>query len=271
MARTIDYISLSLVFLALTFVWAALLFKNWIGALIFSAAFTLIVVFTVSYIAKKVKRPYSYERLALEFAIRGNPYVIGLLRKAIGFNELEHGGNYLVLENCVLISAFKFSILTVNDMGGICELAQKFSGKRIYVLTKGIDRHAFFIAGLENVKLNVVKIKTVYKFLSKHNALPNLKPIKQKLSFKYIIQVIFARANFKSYAFSGIILVLVSFITPLRIYYIVLGSISLLLAILTLSPLGNGSLASPRVLEELETAVKSNPQISIDDYLNDAK
>lgn len=60
------------------------------------------------------------------------------------------------------------------------------------------------------------------------------------------------RRNFKNYAFSGGILILVSFITPLKIYYIVLGTLTLLMALLTLTPLGNGSITSPKVFTQLE-------------------
>ena len=60
------------------------------------------------------------------------------------------------------------------------------------------------------------------------------------------------RRNFKNYAFSGGILILVSFITPLKIYYIVFGTLTLLMALLTLTPLGNGSITSPKVFAQLE-------------------
>lgn len=67
-----------------------------------------------------------------------------------------------------------------------------------------------------------------------------------------MLQTILSRRNFKNYAFSGAVLVLVSFLTPLKIYYIVFGTILLVLALLTLT-LGNGTLSSPKAFEELET------------------
>ncbi len=77
------------------------------------------------------------------------------------------------------------------------------------------------------------------------------------------------RSNFKSYAFSGTILILVSFITPLKIYYLIFGSISLIFALLTLTPLGNGTLMSPKVISDLENAANANNnQITIDELLN---
>lgn len=269
MAKILDYFSLTVVLILLTFVWSTLAFKSWVGALIFSVAFTAIAVITVKYILSKRNRPYSPERLALEFSIRGNEYVINLMKGVIKYGYLDCGKNYIVLSDCVIISAFKFAMLTINDMGAICELASKFKNKRIYVCARGIDRRAYSIVQLENVKFSLVKIKTIYKFFLRHNALPDLKPIKNKFSWRALFDAILCRANFKSYAFSGAVLILVSFITPLRIYYIVFGSISLLLALLTLTPLGNGTLTSPKVISDLENAANMNDdQISIDELID---
>ena len=259
---------MAIVLMLLTFVWSALAFKNWVGALIFSVAFTLIAIITVKYALSKRNRPYSYDRLALEFSIRGNEYVINLMKSVLKYGCLECGKNYIELENCIFISAYKFSMLTISDMGGICEIAQRFQGKRIYVFARGIDRRAYSIVQLESVKFSLVKIKTIYKFLLRHNALPDLKPIKTKFSFRVLLDAVLCRANFKSYAFSGAILILVSFITPLKIYYIVIGSLSLLLALLTLTPLGNGTMTSPKVTSDLESAANlKSEQISIDELL----
>lgn len=53
MAKTLDYIFASIVLSLVTFAWATFAFKNWIGALIFSCAFTAVAIFTVSYVQKK--------------------------------------------------------------------------------------------------------------------------------------------------------------------------------------------------------------------------
>ncbi len=269
MARTLDYISLTIVLLLLTFVWSTLLFKSWIVSLIFSIAFTVAVIVTIRYLMSKRHRPYTYDRLELEFAIKGNEYVVNLLKSTLKNGVTESGSNFLVLKNCLIVTAVKFSMLSLGDMGAICSLAQKHKDKRVYVIAKGIDRRAYSIVQLQNVNITLIKVKTIYKFLLKHNALPDLKPVKSKFSIRSFIDAMFSRSNFKSYAFSGAILILVSFLTPLRIYYIVLGSISLVFAILTLTPLGNGTLFSVKLTDELENAIsQTSAQISIDEIEN---
>ncbi|MDE5601961.1 MAG: hypothetical protein K2J16_05630 [Clostridia bacterium] len=270
MAKTIDYIALTITVLLLTFVWSTLLFKNWIVSIIFTVAFTAALILTVRFLLSKRDRPYTYDRLALEFSIKGNGYVVDLLKSVLKHGVVDSGANFILLEKCLIISAVKFSMLSISDMGSICALAGKYSGKRVYVIARGIDRRAYSIVQLENVNFTLVKVKTIYKFLHKHHALPDLKPIKSKFSIRAFIDAMFCRSNFKSYLFSGAVLILASFLTPLKIYYIVLGSISLLFAILTLTPLGNGTMFSIRVMDELEQAAAiKDDQMSIDEISYD--
>jgi len=252
MARTIDYISASILILFVTFVWAFFLFENLAASLIFSVAFTVVAIVSARYISKKKNKPYSADRLALEFCIRGNDYIVKLLLSAIKNDKIENGCNYILLENSAIIADFKFSALTISDMCSICNLAKKLERKSVFVITKGIDRKAFQIANIENVRVRTIKIKEVYRFLKKHDSLPDLKRVKQKPSISLIVQTVLSRQNFKNYAFSGAVLTLVSFITPLKVYYLILGSISVLLALLCLTPLGKGELTTQKALDRLE-------------------
>ena len=235
-----------------TFAWATFAFKNWIGALIFSCAFTAVAIFTVSYVQKKKAKPYSWERLELEFCLRGNEYAIKTLLCAIKNADFDNSRNYIMLEKGIIIANFKFSPLGTSDVASACNLAAKHEKNEIFLLAKGIDRKAYQIANLEKIKLNLIKTKQIFRFLAKRNALPDLKKTKTKFDFRALAETMLNRRNFKNYAFSGGILILVSFITPLKIYYIVFGTLTLLMALLTLTPLGNGSITSPKVFSQLE-------------------
>lgn len=252
MAKTLDYIFASIVLSLVTFAWATFAFKNWIGALIFSCAFTAVAIFTVSYVQKKKAKPYSWERLELEFCLRGNEYAIKTLLRAIKNADFDNSRNYILLENGIIIANFKFSPLGASDVASACNLAAKHEKNEIFLFAKGIDRKAYQIANLEKIKLNLIKTKQIFRFLAKRNALPDLKKMRTKFYFRSLAETMLNRRNFKNYAFSGGILILVSFITPLKIYYIVLGTLTLLMALLTLTPLGNGSITSPKVFTQLE-------------------
>ena len=267
MARIFDYISLTVITFLLTFVWTALAFSGTAPALIMSCTLTLIAVITLKYVRVKTGKPYTYDRLALEFAIRGNDYVISLLKGILKDPDMCGGNNCILLDRSIIIANFRFSALGISDIGAAALLAKKYDRNRIFLICKSVDRRAYTVAQLEGVRLTPVRVKTVYKLLKKHGALPPLKPVKEKITLKGVFQRLLMRSNFKGYAFSGVLLVLVSFLTPLKIYYIVIGSLSLLLAALTLTPLGNGSFSSPRMAEEFEAELNSRPeQISMEEF-----
>lgn len=257
MAKAFDYISATVIVFILTFVWSTVAFKNWIVSLIFSITLTTIILFTVRRFSSSRQKPYTYERLETEFCIQGNEYVIKILKSCLKNAEIENGPNYILMKNAILISNFKFTALGLSDVCSVCNLAAAHDRSTVYLLTKSIDRRAYQISQIKNTRIHVVKTKSLYKYLQKHNALPDLKPIKRKFSFATLFKTMFSRSNFKSYAFSGTVLILTSFLTPLRIYYIVFGSISLCLALISLSPIGNGSISSPKAFVELEKQLES--------------
>ena len=53
-------------------------------------------------------------------------------------------------------------------------------------------------------------------------------------------------------------LIAVAFLTPLRIYYLVFGSISLIMALLTLTPLGKGPFGEEHVLDTLVVPISED-------------
>lgn len=256
MARVIDFVNAIIIILLCTFVWSVLLFADWRIALVFSIAFTICVAILLRSLIKRKNTPYGVDRLALEFALRDDEYVIKLLLSAIKNDKIENGRNYILLENGVIISKFKFSPLSPSDVANVCGIAKKLDRKEAFVIAKGIDRRAFQIADVEGVKVQIIKTKAVFKFLKKHNALPSLSKAKTKISAKGFFEIALSRQNFKHYAFSGGVLLLTSFMTPLKVYYLIVGSILLALALICLTPLGNGSLTSPKALDMLEKEVE---------------
>lgn len=65
----------------------------------------------------------------------------------------------------------------------------------------------------------------------------------------------------------------VAFLTPLKIYYLVFGSISLLFALLTLTPLGKGTGNGKNAFAQLDAQSAKIPQeqeLSYDEHASDA-
>ncbi len=265
MAKTIDYIALCITVFLLTFVWSTVLFSDWVAALIFSLALSLLILFTVKYVGGKHNKPYDYDRLSLEFSVKGSEYLINLIKTTLENGKFESGSNYILLDDAILIAAFRFNILGIGDMSAIYQLASEHKKKKLYVMARGIDRRAYNALLLQDVTLTVIKIKPIYRYLQKHNALPKLKRERKRFSFAALSETMFRRSNTKNYIFSGVMLIAVAFLTPLKIYYLVFGSVSLLLAILTLTPLGKGEFRSAKAFEKLEQLNKFSESTSDSD------
>lgn len=252
MSRIIDYIALGLILFVFSFALAMLATNSIAIALIFSLALCFASLFTIKYVSLIFQKPYSWDRLEVHLCMQGSEYAINLLKSTIKNDKIESGFSYIILKNSVIIANFKFSALSYADINEACKIAKKHGKNEIYMLTKAIDRKAYQIATMQNIKVQPIKTKQFFKYLSKHNALPNLKKIKRKFDIKMFFEIVFSRRNLRSYMFSGIILIATSFLTPLKVYYISIGSILLALALLTLTPLGKGSITSKKAFEELE-------------------
>ncbi len=272
MAKIIDYISLTIILFILSFTLLTLAFDNFVVAMIIACVISAIVSISIYKFSKGKGNPYTYSRLELEFCLNGNKYVIDLILSVLknGQNErsiikndvFENGDNYILLENSLIIANFKFSALNLADISTICNFAKIKGFNKVFLLTKGVDRRAYQVAELKGVKIAVVKTSKIFKFLKKHNALPDLKKIKRKGSIKYLLDIALSRNNFKSYAFSGIVLILSSFLTPLRIYYLVFGTLSLALALLTLTPLGHGHILSQKAFDDIDDIIAKDKAIN---------
>lgn len=252
MSRIIDYLSAGLILSFLSFALSMLATNSIAISVLFSVAFSFAILFSIRYFSSKYQKPYSCYRLELELCIRENEYTINLLKSITKNAKFESGCNYILLKNSIIIANFKFSALSYQDVSNACKIAKEHKKDKIYMLAKGIDRRAYQIAQVEQMRIELVKAKQLYKYLAKHNALPDLKKTKRRFELKYVIEIVLARRNLKNYLFSGIVLICVSFLTPLKIYYLVIGALSLLFALLCLTPLGSGSITSPKLFEEME-------------------
>lgn len=250
MAKTIDLIFLTLSVFMLTLVWTNL-YLNIGLAITLSIATALIVTFSVIYFKKQKSKPYGTDRLALELSLRGNAYLVEILKSILKNAVFESCSNWILLKNALIIANFRFTSVGLNDVANVYSLAIDKDRKQVFLLCRGIDRKAANLLETRDIKLNVVKIKGIYDFLARNSALPDLDKKKNKFSAKEICTSLLSRSNMKNYFFSGAVLISVAFFTPYKIYYLIFGSISIVLAILTLTPLGNGKFGTTSAFNAL--------------------
>lgn len=261
MAHIVDTAAVTVITFLLTFVWTTAVLTSWAAVFAVSAAVALMSAVTVVYIRRGSGKHCSCERFSLECALRPPSYLISLLRSASTARDLTFGDDHILTPDAVIFASAKLGTLGMSDLNSLAEKAERLSRKRVYFIARAVDRRAYRVMQYREIRLSPVKLRTVYRWLKKHDALPDLKRIKPKFSLSAFFEAAFRRSNLKNYLFSGFILVAVAFLTPLRIYYLIFGSISLIMALLTLTPLGKGPFGGENILNTLTaTDADNTPQ-----------
>lgn len=258
MARVADLAAIIVISFLLTFVWTTAAFDSWTAVFAVSVAASVMAAVTVVYISRGAKKNCSRDRFELECAMRPPSYLIGLIRAVANAPSTGFGEDHILTPDAVIFAAAKLSPLGMSDLNAFSVKAEKLGRKRAYILAIAVDRRAYRVAAYFGVRVTRVRLRTVYRWLKKHDGLPDLKRIKQKFSFAALFEAVFRRANLKNYLFSGGMLIAVAFLTPLRIYYLVFGSISLIMALLTLTPLGKGPFGEEHVLDTLVVPISED-------------
>ncbi|MBR7163147.1 MAG: hypothetical protein IKD35_04145 [Clostridia bacterium] len=237
MAKITDLITIGILLLFLTFVWAGLLFENVALAIVIALAVEGIYIVVSVALRRREDAPYAYDRLALELSVRGPSFLIENLKTILKNHDFESGLNFISLKNALFYVNFKFGNVTLSDLPNIYSTAKKYNQTNVFLFARGIERKALRLLESYGIYIKVIKIRQIFKLLKRHNLLPDLKK-KRTLKLSDIPALFISKSNFKGLMFSGVILLSAAFFTPLKIYYIILGSVCLIIAIISLSPLG---------------------------------
>lgn len=239
MAKIIDFIIFRVLIFIISFIICSLFLNNlWL-----SLGVSFIATVLVGLITKIIKGKFSakycnVDNFTKHCVINGPNYVYSLLAK-IFYAEIiiEKTDNYLLLnrngKDEMVISALKFGNISPDEILKYYNLAQKKNSNHIYIISRGIDRKSISLSNnLTSIKFSYISCRNLYKIAKAQNLLPDVKVKKTgaRASLKTIIGVAFAKNNIKHYMFTCIILVLMSFITPLRYYYLSVALVAFILA-----------------------------------------
>ena len=257
MTKIFDLISVGVIIAFLSFVWAGLILEDVALSIVISIAITCGFFVIAHAITTREEKPYAYDRLALELSVRGPSFLVENLKTILKNHTFESGFNYISIKNVLFYVNFKFGNVTINDLPNLYSTAQKCEKKQVFLFARGIERKALRLLETYGIYITVVKIKPIYKLLKKHNLLPDLKK-KRTFRLQDLPVIFISKSNFKGLIFSGVILLSTAFFTPLKIYYLIFGSIALLLAIISLSPLGKDTPSQKQNIKEFFAGLSTN-------------
>jgi len=215
--------------------------SNIAAGLFISALITILTYRVVLHLYNRYHDKKNISLIDMEklFALMGSSQIDYLVKASPEYfcpQLIEYG--FVLTVNCKNIAIFpnyKFSSSSMDDISKFYRVAKDNNLNKIYVLSKLCDRNTILFAGSLDVDINFVPSKRVYKFLLRKNCLPKSIIKKRskinKTDYKEMLFNIFTKKRAKYFFISGTTLGLLSFFTPIKIYYITMCIICILLGI----------------------------------------
>ena len=157
-----------------------------------------------------------------------NELIENALKKAGYLTERKKGAVFIKDKNAVIICRFSFAKVSKADVVRAYNLITKT--QTAYILAESFDLELLSFAQRFDQRVVLVDGAKIYTFLKEHHSLPkNYKykgffEKKTKASFKPLLD----RKKSKTFFVFGLLLLLFSYISPLKLYYIVCGCVFLI-------------------------------------------
>lgn len=247
-AILVDSIFISILISLLNFVWLNKIIKN---ANLFY--FFLILLFLSTIIVISVSLFKLNGRKILKS--NNDKFLNSAFQYLITCNKNEYINFIIKLINCKHIDDYLFKLekkfiylniqttLTDRDFLLAQELyyQNKTSNSTLFILYRNKDKNFDEILSLSQNNYQLISSEIISKLMQKNNLYPIEKATPSHKSFKQKVTTFFksktkgiSRSHFKEIFFTSISLIFLSFITPFSNYYLILGTILLLISIITL-------------------------------------
>lgn len=236
MNKIIDFVAVRTALFLLLVIWTVYFLKDVLYAVILSAILFTAVCFVLEKLKnRKNSKAYSMDKLDRQCALLGNKYVIQLYRDVTSPAAEIKGDRYFIEGSEMVYSAYKFSSCGLEDVSAAYRTAKENAVTRITMLVKDADRQAVMLAQSTGLNYTFIKSRKLYKKLKDMRGLPPLVFSRpgNTVSVKNFADIIFNKANLRYYLITGFMLSVMFFFVPLKGYYLTIGTISLVLALIT--------------------------------------
>ncbi|MEG1535732.1 MAG: hypothetical protein RR416_02035 [Clostridia bacterium] len=181
----------------------------------------------------------TYSEYITYCVVQGNDYVKSAIISTHPQLNWKVGDDFLIVGDTIIFLWIKFGNLSPDTLVKFYHIAKRENSAKVYVLTTSKDKKIIsFSKSFGDIIFCINDIKELYKFQKSCNFLPQ--NTAKKMSFKQIFLLIlsyaFSKKYCKRYLFVAIILLLMSFLTPLKTYYLISAAVCLLLATCCLIP-----------------------------------
>lgn len=247
MGKIVDAIIIRLIIFVGVTIISLFAIKSTAVAIAISAVITIIISICIHSIEKKQKvKAMKLKKFNTYMIVYGFDRIAEIIENI--FPNLQRNNGYIKSDqNYIIVPSYKFSKVGKDDIIKAYRLSLTENVNDIYIIGIEIDREALlFSSTLSGKKFFFVPSKVFYKAVKAHDLLPQyeLDVKNEKISFKDILGIFFSKSNAKRYLFTAVILLLLSFLTPLKTYYLIISGVTLVLAVISLFSKTSGDCAS---------------------------
>ncbi len=220
-------------------IWLIYFVNNIFGGLFISllVSITLLQIINHFYLRRKITSEISVEQMNKHFALMGLFEQAKFMETCIpSYFTPQCEKDYVIftrnLKKFMLFCNIKFSTSSADEIGKAYRIAKEQNITHIYVLSLPINRNLQVFCSELDIKISFITGKQLHSYLNKQNKLPaktKSSTKKEKPPFKETLLLIFAKQRAKYFFTTGSMLCLLSLISPLKLYYLVGGSLGLIL------------------------------------------
>ncbi len=213
-------------------------------SIVLGALFTLAVSLPLLYFLVKKRKNFhqnallikNAEQVIFSLSFYTTKKLLALFEKALTLlnEKVENKETHLFLpeKNVVLFFKLGFEKVTKVDIVKAYNLLDFSSSQKVYVFAEDFENDVKTFANRFNGLVNLLNKTTIYKLLQKSELLNEIEvaPV-YTASKKLNLKSFFTKKRAKSYLTSGIVFLTFSFFVFYKVYYIIVGCILLVLAL----------------------------------------
>ena len=241
-AKICDYIFFGLVFFVIFYGWTNFYQKNTILSFAVAITCSFIIIIIMNFFISKKNEKERLTQQQKEIILNYSTQLKFSDRKKVLtyfeniFKNSKIKKNYILKEETIIYPFFNTERFTLTDLIKIYSEIESEKINNVYILSSVFDADCYnIVKQIKNKNIQLFDAQKTYNEFIKNKSLPenviDAKP--QKLNLKELLKFIISPKRTKHYLILGLILILSSFFVIYKLYYLITGSILLILALLT--------------------------------------
>lgn len=232
----------------LVFMWVRFYENNLMVCLSITSILTIGIDLLFTFFIQKKENKVNLKKAEIEkaegfcnyFIFNNQSVAIDFFNELLSLNyKTEKKNDFIIFENektkAIFYPYFTFDKVTVNNLVEIFNSTKNVPSDKIIVCCNNFDNQTLIFANSLPCKFILIDKYNVYeKIMKKYNFFPKENLIiksPKKNNFKTLLEYALNKKRAKGYIFASFILILSSFFVKVSVYYLIISSILLLLAL----------------------------------------